>query len=280
MSRDQRRAALKSHLKEYERVGYNPYRLVTAFGLVRQLVDTMSDLHNPRRMSDAGALVMKVYDACARVHSNPREVACKKGCGYCCHTRVTVTVPEVFLLARAVRGHWEDPGDPFKARFEAQEKITRGLSVEQRFATRTACPILLDSACAMYEPRPLTCRAYASKSLPACLELYNRVSHNIPQSEINQTMRAIIYAALKAALAEAGLDTTAYELGHALTVALERGAEGRWLAGETLFADVGQEVRDAVRSEGHRAFDLMVDVLRAGAFGRDLPPNPYFAWPA
>ena len=280
MSRDRRRAALKEILKDYENGGFNPKRFLTVFGLVRELVEILNDRANARRMSDAGALVMKVYDACAKVHGRPQELACKKGCGYCCHTRVTVTVPEIFLLARAARKRWDDPADDLRGKFEAQEKVTRGLSESERFATRTACPILTDNACGMYEPRPLTCRAYASKSLPACLNLYNNGVHNIPQSEVSQTMRSIIYAGLKAALAEAGLDGTAYELGHALAVAVDRGAEARWLAGEPLFAEVGQEVREAVRSEGHRAFDLMVDVLRAGAFGRDLPQNPYFAWPA
>lgn len=231
-------------------------------------------------MSDAGARVMKVYDACAKVHGRSQELACKKGCGYCCHTLVTVTAPEIFLLARAVRKRWDDSTDDFRGTFEAQEQVTSGLSVTERFATRTACPILTDNACGMYEPRPLTCRAYGPKSLPACLNLYTHGVHNIPQSEVSQTMRAVIYAGLKAALAEAGLDGTAYELGHALTVAVDRGAEARWLAGEPVFDGVGQEVREAERSEGHRAFDLMVDVLRAGAFGRDIPPNPYFAWPA
>jgi Fe-S-cluster containining protein len=279
MTRDQRRAALKDILKDYDRGGFNPQRMFTVFGLVRDLVDILKDTRNAKRMSDSGALVMKAYDACAKVHGRPQEVACKKGCGYCCHTRVTVTVPEIFLLARTIRTRWEDAEDPWKARFQAQEARTRGLDIAQRYATRTACPILSDEgSCSMYEPRPLTCRAYASKSLPACIELYNQISHNIPQSDINQLMRTFIYAGLKAALSEAGFDTKAYELGHAVDVALTRGAEGRWLAGEALFADVAPEV-SLPRNAGHDAFDMLVGVLKAGAFGKDIPPNPWFQWP-
>ncbi len=280
MSRDQRRAILKDIVKDYQRGGFNPDRFVTVFGLVRDLVYIFEDTRNPKRMSDAGALVMKTYDAAARKHSTPNELACKKGCGYCCHTRVTVTVPEAFLLARAVRAQWEDPAHPFKGRFQAQETVTRGLSVAERFAGRTACPILLDGSCSQYEPRPLTCRAYGSKNLVACIELYNQVSHNIPQSQTSQMMRSIIFAGLTAALKHCKLDSTGYELGHALTVAVDRGAEARWLAGENIFADVAPEVRTAERSEGHKSFDELVNALMAGAYGKDIPPNPYFTWPA
>ena len=280
MTRDQRRTTLKEILKDYDRGGYDPNRIPTVFGLVRQLVDVLENTRNPRRVSDAGELVLKAYDSCAKKHALPGEVACKKGCGYCCHTRVTVTVPEIFVLARSIRHRWDDPSDLFKADFQKAEARTRGLDVAERFATRTACPILSEGSCSMYEPRPLTCRAYASKSLPACIELHNQISNNVPQSEINQAMRAIIFAGLKAALGHAGIDSNGYELGHALQVALDRGAEARWLAGEPIFADVGQEVRLPERKSGHVAFDLMVQVLAAGAFGKDVPPNPWFTWPA
>lgn len=280
MSRDQRRVALKEILKDYDRGGFNPNRIPTVFGLVRELVDILDDARNPKRMSDAGAAVLKAYDACAKKNAVPGELACKKGCGYCCHTKVTVTVPEIFVLARAVRERWDDPADGFKVNFQKAEALTRGLDVGQRYATRTACPLLSEGACSMYEPRPLTCRAYGSKSLPACIELYNQISHNVPQSDVNQLMRSIIFAGLKAALGHAGLDSNGYELGHALDVAMPRGAEARWLAGEPLFAGVAQEVRAPERKSGHVAFDLMVQVLAAGAFGKDVPVNPWFNWPA
>ena len=279
ISREQRRAALRDILKEYERGGFNPNRIVTVFGLVRQLVDLFEDTRNSKRMSDAGAIVMKAYDDCAKKYARPQDLACKKGCGYCCHTRVTVTVPEIFLLARAVRARWEDPADDFKRKYQSAEGATRSLSLDERQATRTACPLLADSACSMYEPRPLTCRAYGSKALAACLDVYNGMPNAVPQSDMSQLMRAVIFAGLKAALKHCGVDDRGYELGHALEAALVPDAEARWLGGENHFADVGQEVRVAERSEGHRAFDSLVEVLRAGAFGEDVGPNPWFQWP-
>ncbi len=279
MSREQRRAALNAIISDYERGGFDPSRIVTVFGLVRDLVAVLENKSNLRRMSDAGALLMKVYDDTARKHGRPAELACKKGCGYCCHTRVTVTAPEIFLLARAVRPRWEDENDGLQSSFQKQEAVTRGLSIEERYATRTACPLLTDGSCGMYEPRPLTCRAYGSRSLDACISLYNTTVNNVPQSEMSQLMRAVIFAGLKAALKRCGLDGQGYELGHALTAAMPQDAEERWLAGEAIFADVSQEFRAAERSEGHRAFDQLVDVFCAGAFGEDVPPNPYFMWP-
>jgi Fe-S-cluster containining protein len=279
MSREQRRAALNEIVSAYEREGFDPSRIVTVFGLVRALVTVLENQSNPQRMSDAGAIMMKVYDDTARKYGRPGELACKKGCGYCCHTRVTVTAPEIFHLARGVRPRWEDAGDSLKADFQKQEAVTRGLSLEERYATRTACPLLEEGSCGMYAPRPLTCRAYGSRSLDACITLYNTTVNNVPQSDLSQLMRAVIFAGLKAALKRCGLDGQGYELGHALDVALTPDAEARWLAGEAIFADVSQESRAAERSEGHQAFDLLVEVFCKAAFAEDVPPNPYFTWP-
>lgn len=279
MSRDQRRAALKAILSDYEQDGFNPNRIVTVFGLVRDLVTILEDKTNAQRMSDAGAVMMEVYDETARKYGRPSELACKKGCGYCCHTRVTVTAPEIFHLARAVRPRWENEGDSLKADFQKQEAITRGMSIEERYATRTACPMLSEGSCGIYEPRPLTCRAYGSRSLDACIKLYNTAVNEVPQSDMSQLMRAVIFAGMKAALKRCGLDGQGFELGEALDVALRPDAEARWLAGENIFAEVSQETHAAVRSEGHQAFDTLVDVFCAGAFGEDVPPNPYFMWP-
>jgi hypothetical protein len=279
MLRDERRAKLKESLKLYERGGFFPGRIDTVFGFVRDQVDILTDAANPNRVSDSGALALKAYDECARRYTKPREAACRKGCSYCCHTRVTVTAPEIFVLARSLRKDWSNPDNPRFAAFRAGEAVTRGgLSDTNSPAGRKACLFLVDNACSVYTARPLPCRAYASLSLPACIDVYNRVATTVPPPELPQTIRGILFAGLKAALGIAGLDDAGYELGHAMLIALERGAEARWLAGEPLFADVAKEIRLPERRPGHDAFDLMVRVLQAGAYGKDVPENPWFQW--
>jgi Fe-S-cluster containining protein len=281
MSRDQRRAVLKDALKEYSRGGYNPDRLMTIFGFVQELAETLGRRGNMRRASAAGAFAVKTYEITSKKYGFKGEVHCKKGCGYCCHTRVTATPIELFMLARGIRDRWNDASDPLKERFRGVEAQTRTLPKDQWVSSRIPCAFLAEGSCSIYEVRPLTCRTYASTSLPTCIDWFNNAPVVVPQPELNQRMRVFILAGMKAALADAGLENLGYEMAHGVEVALAPDAEARWLAGEPVFAGVANDsttARPGGRQAGHEAFDLLVDVLKTGAFGKDMPPNPWFSW--
>jgi Fe-S-cluster containining protein len=277
MSRGQRKTLLKEYVKAYERDGFNPRRIFTVFGFVRDVIDVLGNTRNPKRLSDAGALTFAVYEAAAKIHSKPAEAACKKGCGFCCHTVVTATLPEIFALAKSLDEQWNDEGASFKADFQKAEALTRGLPLAERWPRHIPCPFLFEGSCGIYAQRPLSCRAYVSKSLAACMDLYNGVRNNVPQSEIDQAIRMLLFGGLKAGLVYSGLDSVTYEIGHALHIALGQDAETRWLAGEPLFAEV---FRDTRPNKDAAEFELLVQVLLAASFGKEVPPNPWFRWPA
>ena len=103
----------------------------------------------------------------------------------------------------------------------------------------------------------------------------------VPQPDRAQLLRVFILAGMKAAMTHAGLEVVGFEMGHGLNVAMAPDAEARWLAGENVFAGVANDAataRPGGRQAGHEAFDLMVEVFKTGAFGRDMPPNPWFTW--
>jgi len=280
MARAERRAVLRDLLKEYARGGFNPGNTATAFGLVRDLTDILTDTKNAKRASDAGTLMLTVYESATGKYGYKGELACKKGCDYCCRTRVTASALEIFSLSRAVRKRWADPSDPLKARFEAAEAITRHQPLEQRNREHAPCPMLFESACSQYTGRPLACRAFSSRFVQACIDAYNMVSDAIPKPKQNQFIRDMIVGASKAALQEAKLPEDSFELGHALHVTLtQENAESAWLAGTNVFEGVARDIRQE-QARPLDDGDLMVSVLRAGAFGRDLPQNPWFQWPA
>ena len=54
-------------------------------------------------------------------------------------------------------------------------------------------------------------------------------------------------------------------------LSLAQNAWGAMSAGEALGRQGG-------RLKGHQDFDLLVEVLKTGAFGKDMPPNPWLSW--
>ncbi len=284
MSRDLRRNVLREVAKEYGRTGYNPDRSMTIFGFVTELAEILEKRSNTRRASVAGAHAIKVYEAAARKYGYKGEqghIHCKKGCGYCCHTRVTATAIELFMMARGIRERWNDEADPLKARFRAVEAQTRTLPKDQWIASRIPCAFLAEGSCSIYESRPLTCRTYASLSLPACIDWFNHAPAAVPQPDRAQLLRVFMLAGMKAAMAHTGFEIVGFEMGHGLEVAMAPGAEARWLAGENVFAGVANDAttaRPGGRAAGHEAFDLMVEVFKTGPFGKDMPANPWFSW--
>ena len=99
------------------------------------------------------------------------ELACRKGCGYCCHTWVSATAPEIFLLARTLQAM---PGTPRLSKDAILERAgtTAGLGIAERFGRKLPCALLVDDSCSMYASRPTVCRQATSTELAACIEEY------------------------------------------------------------------------------------------------------------
>ena len=277
MSRNSRRAVLKDICRVYAAQGYLPNSPPTAFGLVRELDDILRQKTDAARAAKAAGRALAVYDAALQKHGYKGALGCKKGCNYCCHTSVSATAPEIFHMARSLRKTWSND-EEFKTRFESSEAATRSLTLDQRFERKLPCPLLVDGACFSYQARPLSCRAHVSLSQQACLDAFNDVADDIPHPKVNQEARSVLLAALKAALDMNGLETNAYELGHALHIALsDSTSEARWLAGEQVFQHVAHA---APKPDASGSAELMKNVLIAGARGSEMPPNPIFQWPA
>jgi hypothetical protein len=281
MSRDARRAVLKEVLDEYDRGGYNPARGATIFGVVRDLHDILSKTQNFKRASEAAAFATRVYDTSSTKYGDTGKIDCKKGCYHCCHTKVTINAPEAFHIANALRARWQEADNAFREDYLKAEIRTRALDYRTRFEGNIPCPLLINQSCTIHPSRPLSCRAYASRSVQACIDAYNLVSFEVPQPNVNQVMRSMIFAATKAALNLCGLPSLEYELGHAVTVALgQKNAESQWLDGTPVFADV-LSTADQIEDEPLRTKSaLLIQVFMAAPFGKEVPANPFFAWPS
>lgn len=101
-------------------------------------------------------------------------VACKAGCGWCCHQQVGVTPLEAVRLAAHIRALPETPRAAITARIAELDRRTRGLTTTARLRTRLACAFLgADGGCMIYPVRPLRCRGAYSTDADFCIACHD-----------------------------------------------------------------------------------------------------------
>lgn len=88
----------------------------------------------------------------------PEGCACEKGCAYCCHLRVGVSVPEAIVIFNQIKINMTDDCFTF---FRSK--------IEQAFE-KSACPFLAPDGhvCLIYDLRPFSCRAFHSTDISIC----------------------------------------------------------------------------------------------------------------
>ena len=220
----------------------------------RHLVMMLRDTALPRRASLAAEFACNILDTTlARKTEGP--VACGKGCYYCCKTYVSVTIPEIFRVADAMRDQ-----SAKAARVREAAAASARIHQTEREKQRVVCPILENKACSVYAPRPLVCRAVLSKSLEVCLRIFeNNSGEQVPFSDNTVDVRGYVVVMFQSALRLAGLPHVHYEMNQALAVALDQpDAEARWLAGERVFDDVPIDIADLGRSSLADMADALV----------------------
>ena len=181
----------------------------------------------------------EVYDYFEK--SGSFDVACAKGCAFCCHTMVTVLPPEAFYLANHIRTAF-DPATSraMIERIVAHDAAHRGKSGAARHTGRIACPMLDPEThlCTVHGARPLTCRSMHSGDVKPCQVAFETrdAYHPAPSHSIFFKNTQAYYDAYGTALHDSGLFVEPLELNAALaTVFSEKNVFVRWLKGENPF---------------------------------------------
>lgn len=189
------------------------------------------------------------------------SVACRAGCGTCCHVPVGLLAHEVLLAAEYIQTHFSPEDlEAVIARLAAHRAAFAGQTMAQRADLRTPCALLREGSCSIYEARPEACRSHHSRNLDGCrsnLETgLDLIDVLIP--EIRGRMFAIMLSTDQA-VAEAGFDGRAYDFGSALHEALTDGmCAVRWMQRQPAFPqscwEAGQPDEDedagVIRAEG------------------------------
>jgi Fe-S-cluster containining protein len=168
------------------------------------------------------------------------ELACERGCNYCCHLRVEIRPHDAFVLAQHIQTRFSvEQRAHAIARIE--ENLTRiaPLSGEQHIRAGIPCALLEEGVCSAYESRPATCRKYYSVSVATCRDAFNDTSApltgEIEHEQVRLAGNAVALGYAKG-LEDAGYDATLYELHYALHKALtDPRAERRYRHGKQPF---------------------------------------------
>lgn len=181
-------------------------------------------------------------------------IACHKGCPSCCTLRVAALAPEVLMVAaflRATAPVLQGHGIDLMQRVREADAATRGLDEVARVALRRRCPFIERGVCLIHSVRLLACRGHASHDKRACVEAAAGRIDEVPFSGPHRVVRLLVQSALQAALRTRGLAWGAYELNHALVLALDDEQAGtHWLAGGDPLAAAGIDAqqREAMKA--------------------------------
>jgi hypothetical protein len=191
----------------------------TALAAKTAAADALSGGRTAGTAAEAALAANRVFD---RVWARARgsvdaagAIACKAGCGWCCHQHVAILPAEALGIAAAIEG------TALGEKFDREAPSILGTTNESRKKARRPCPFLIDGACAVYEARPNRCRAIHSRDLGFCTTRYElgRSPPGVPQKPIPLEpvlMGDQVLKGMGQALAQAGLDVEPVELTHAI----------------------------------------------------------------
>ena len=204
---------------------------------------TVSTLKNATDVDSCTALVAKADRRFEATFDHLRKegapIACKPGCNFCCHLRVTVAPHEAIALFRYLRSQIPAAvAQQIEQRVLANAGQIAHMTEEQHWSKNLRCAFLVDGACSAYRARPMACALHHSLDVDACEVSYENPSdHSLgirKLAVIEQTMAAT-QAGMSQALEEMGLSDEPMELHTAIAAVLrDQSLIERWRSGRAL----------------------------------------------
>ena len=168
------------------------------------------------------------------------DIACRKGCAYCCGTQIMATVPEILRLAKWIAENFSaEEVAGLKTRLAEFIPKVQAIKASGEQRPPIDCPILVDNACSAHPSRPIACRAANSVDVEACITARNNwqdESLNIPLVGHPYMGGKAMIKGLRNAMKARGLASPIVEMPIALEIALNNPHAGeQFLAGEPVF---------------------------------------------
>jgi hypothetical protein len=205
--------------------------------------EAFRDAREPRALAAAVVRFHKRVDDVVEqtIRGHGVNIACTRGCSYCCSLRVEVTPHETFALADWLKRHFAPQRLAHViATLRANVARTRELGDEGRRATNLRCALLGDDgACTAYEARPAQCRRFHSVDVEVCKASFANPADDSIESPNHPAVAhnaSVIVTQTNAAVRALELDASATDMNFALLEALENPkAWRRWRDGKKPF---------------------------------------------
>ena len=102
-----------------------------------------------------------------------QQIACKKGCEWCCHQPVFAMDYELDFLKAFIENNFtaEEQKQINEKAIQKNNRL-KELDGDTLLNAKHPCPLLENGACKAYAARPVACRIYLSSNLKSCLKFY------------------------------------------------------------------------------------------------------------
>lgn len=152
------------------------------------------------------------------------DVACHKGCFWCCHQAVYANSFEIhYLTDHILKNFSKEKQKQILSIATAKNNRTNQLSANDVLKYKSPCPLLENGACLAYEARPMACRIYLSTKLPSCQEFFHHPENkkNYPAlMDFPLRTGRMMNEGFRAALKENGIEPAELRLEEGLVSAL------------------------------------------------------------
>jgi uncharacterized protein len=191
-------------------------------GLAATLRDTLAQSGS---MADAARDALAIAEAAAAsFHDNiPNQppTACASGCAPCCHLYVQVPPGSAALIAGFIAARFT-PAEVTALHNRLENAASAVRAAPDPTRLRLRCVLLgNDDRCTVYEVRPLSCRAFTSRSLPRCQQVvFGETDGGVEQNAGHFRIHTEATFALEEAARDRGLAPQQKGLAEALLMEL------------------------------------------------------------
>jgi Fe-S-cluster containining protein len=185
-----------------------------AYGVALERAGTITEAaRDAAALADAAAASFR-----ANIPNQP-AVACASGCAACCHLYVQVPPGTAAAMAEHITAHFT-PADRETLREKLKVAAAAVREAPDPARLRLRCPLLGgDDRCSVYEVRPLSCRAFTSRSVTRCHEVVfgeNPAGTGVEQNAAHFRIHLEATSALEQAARRRGLPDQQKGLAEAL----------------------------------------------------------------